>query len=448
MKSKKRTKSAPKTRRTKKPSLFIVVPLVLISFFVIAATIYKITEFILTNYAFTNLPKLEISLTEVPLEAINSNSKSVKYPNNLITLTADNGSSTFNNVEIKGHGNSTWAQIKKPYQLKLDTKSDLIKDKPAKKWLLLANYLDPTHLRNDLAFHLEKILNEEYALSGDFVELYMNDLYEGLYYLSEKVEIGKSRVDLKDSSGIIVELDNFYTDFEDCHYDDKHNCLTNKDSVNDDKKQESTDSFLKNFMSLQSAIKNKDYKKIKSLIDIDSFAKYFLLNEFSSNVDAYSSSFYMYKDGESDQIHAGPGWDFDYSFGSYALDTPFAESNFDLLHSPSEEMALKTYLEKGSDAFSHGSSVSTILYELMEIPEFEARVREIYQETLSGKSDELLDYIKSQAEYIRPAALRDQERWKLETDFDEEIDHLVDWVAKRCDHFERTYGKNTNQQSN
>ena len=89
---------------------------------------------------------------------------------------------------------------------------------------------------------------------------------------------------------------------------------------------------------------------------------------------------------------------------------------------------------------SYVSSISTILYDLMDIPEFEQRVKEIYQETLSGKGDEILDYIRSQAEYIKPAVKRDQERWKSKSNFDEEIDYLIDWVAKRYDHFEQTYG--------
>ena len=88
--------------------------------------------------------------------------------------------------------------------------------------------------------------------------------------------------------------------------------------------------------------------------------------------------------------------------------------------------------------------LSSLLYNLMDIPEFKTRVREIYQETLSGKGDDLLNYIQNQASYIKEAALRDANRWKLQTDFDEEIDYLIDWVAKRYNHFEQTYNINSN----
>ena len=201
--------------------------------------------------------------------------------------------------------------------------------------------------------------------------------------------------------------------------------------------------FVFSINSLHEAISNKDYEAIAEIIDVDSFAKYYLISEFAVNPDAYSSSFYMHKDGKEDKIYAGPIWDFDMAFGNtYWGDN---EMDFDKIHSPFETMVFKNYLV--SPNASHASTISTILYDLMEIPEFEARVKEIYQGTLSGKGDQILDYIKSQAEYIKPAAKRDQERWKLKTNFDEEIDYLIDWVAKRYDHFEQTYGANSQESS-
>ena len=45
-------------------------------------------------------------------------------------------------TEIRGRGNSTWSQPKKPYRLKLDKKTDLLGMGKSKHWVLLANYLD------------------------------------------------------------------------------------------------------------------------------------------------------------------------------------------------------------------------------------------------------------------------------------------------------------------
>ncbi|MDO5480118.1 MAG: CotH kinase family protein [Candidatus Saccharibacteria bacterium] len=442
MKKKKRAKvkSAPKVKRTKKISIFVIIPLILISLFVIAATIYKIVEIILTNNSSTNLPKLEISLSEAPIEQIDMGSKDTKYLNSVATLTTNDGSTTYYDVEIKGRGNVTWEQPKKPYQIKFNEKENLFNFGENKKWILLANYLDATSLRTDIAFYLEKLLDEDFALSGDFVELSIDNNYRGLYYLTEKAEIGKSRINLDDPYGLLIEVDNVYGKLEGCYYSKSNDCLIIKEAVNNDNEEKSSQDFMDELNLLIDAIEEKKYDDVSSIIDIDSFAKYFLLSEFTANPDAYSTSFFMYKNGPESKIYAGPGWDFDLALGNKNWSPKWVDQEF---YSPFETMYLKKYINRSTKGAR--TSLSILIYDLMEIPEFSQRVKEIYQETLSGRGDELLEYIKSQAEYIRPAALRDQERWKIKTDFNEEVDYLIDWVAKRYNHFERTYGTNAEQ---
>ena len=429
----KRKKRVGTKRRSTKTPITVKVSLIIIVFFVLFATVFKITELILTNKT-DNFPKLEISLRDVSIEEIDAGIKDIKYPNNTATLTINGNPTTYKNVEIKGRGNTTWEKIKKPYQIKFENKENLFNLGNEKKWILLANFLDPTSLRNDIAFYLEKILDENFMLSGAFTELYIDNNYRGLYYLTEKVEISKSRINLDDPFDIIVELDNLYGKDPSCHYDNyQKNCFVIKGSVNADNEETSIEQFLHSFNSLGIAIKHKDWDEIQNLIDVDSFAKYYLLNEFAVNPDSYSTSLFMYT--QNGKIHAGPGWDFDFALGNNIWSVEGIDQNVFL--SPFETMALKNYLNKG---IPHLDTVSTFFYDLLDVPEFETRVKEIYQETLSGHGEELLEYIKSQAEYIKPAAMRDQERWKLKTNFDEEVDYLIDWVAKRYDHFEQTYG--------
>lgn len=447
-------------KRSSRNPLIVKISLVIIVFFVLFATIFKITELIITNKKDVIFPKLEISLNDVPIEQINSETKDIKYYDNTINIITEDETTTFKNVELKGHGNSTWASLKKPYQIKLAQKSDLFGYNAAKKWLLLTNYLDETYLRNDTAFFLQHLLNSKNPINGQFLELYIDDNYYGLYYLTEKVEIGENRINLKDSSGIIVELDNLHTTEENCPiYSKNGDCFNLKDAVNKDiyttpivstgpnSYISSTPmvTFIDKINQLITSINKKDFSSIENIIDIDSFAKYFLINEFTDNPDAYGSSFFFYFDGENDKIHAGSGWDFDASLGNPYL--AIEGIDHDELISPLHDMILKEYIpEKTSrknTSPQHLERISTLLYDLMEIPEFENRVKEIYQETLSGRNEELLDHIRSQAEYIREAALRDQDRWKIKANFDDEVDYLIDWVAKRYDHFEQTYGKDS-----
>ena len=70
-------------------------------------------------------PTINITLNEITLKDINGGSKETKYEGNELVLSTDEGDSQFFDVEIKGRGNSTWGQEKKPYQIKFDQKVDL-----------------------------------------------------------------------------------------------------------------------------------------------------------------------------------------------------------------------------------------------------------------------------------------------------------------------------------
>lgn len=431
----KRKKRVGTEKRVAKTPIIVKVSLIIIVLFVFFATTFKIVEIIITNKG-DDFPKLEISLKDVPIEQIDAGTKDIKYPNNTITITTNDKTITYDDIEIKGRGNFTWGQLKKPYQIKFSENTELFNHGATKKWVLLADYLDPTHLRNNTAFFLADLIDENYAHQGNPIELQIDHDYRGLYYIVKKIGVNKAGINLKNEDGILVELDNSYGKNEDCLYDIKSNCYVVKDIVNEDYTDQALENLLSSLNKVYDATKEQDYQAISEIIDIDSFAKYYLISEFTVNPDAYNSSFYMYQDGKDAKIYAGPVWDFDMAFGNiYWRDS---EMDFDKIHSPFETMVFRNYLI--SPSASHTSASSTILYDLMEIPEFEQRVKEIYQETLSGHGEELLDYIKSQANYIRPAALRDQDRWKLKTNFDEEVDYLIDWVAKRYDHFEQTYG--------
>ena len=57
------------------------------------------------------------------------------------------------------------------------------------------------------------------------------------------------------------------------------------------------------------------YEQLDRVIDVESFAKMYLLQELSKNVDAGSTSYYVYyHDGK---LHAGVAWDYDWAFGQY-----------------------------------------------------------------------------------------------------------------------------------
>ena len=104
-------------------------------------------------------------------------------------------------IEMKTRGNTTFWPDKKPYQIKFDKKQDLFGMGKAKKWILLANYYDGTMVRTKVFFDLADEIGLDYTGKSAFVDLYIDGDYRGVYQITEKIEIGSTRVDLKDEYG-------------------------------------------------------------------------------------------------------------------------------------------------------------------------------------------------------------------------------------------------------
>ena len=101
-------------------------------------------------------------------------------------------------VKIRGRGNYTWEHPKKPYKIKLDTKADLFGMGANKHWVLIAEYVDPTHVRNGVMPGISETLGMEYTATNQPVVVVLNGEYNGLYHLSENIRIGKERVNIFD----------------------------------------------------------------------------------------------------------------------------------------------------------------------------------------------------------------------------------------------------------
>lgn len=101
---------------------------------------------------------------------------------------------------IRGRGNTTWTNSeKKPYQMKLSKKADLLgTGEKTKTWLLIANAADPTLLRNTISLKLALYMGSEGTPSCEPCDLYYNGEYRGSYLLTEKVKVEKNGVNIDD----------------------------------------------------------------------------------------------------------------------------------------------------------------------------------------------------------------------------------------------------------
>lgn len=121
-------------------------------------------------------------------------------------------------TEIKGRGNSTFKDyVKKPYQIKLEKKVDLIGNQSSekcKKWVLLTNAPDNTLIHNSVTFALAQALGMAYTTNYEPIDLYYDGEYRGSYLLTEKVEIDSSRIDIENLDDAIEEANEGNAAFE------------------------------------------------------------------------------------------------------------------------------------------------------------------------------------------------------------------------------------------
>ncbi len=388
------------------------------------------------------LPRLSIVLNDTTLEEIHNNGKNVKYSGNKVILNDDGMISDWQNVEIKGRGNYTWWDEKKPYRLKFQDGVEMLGLSRTRKKILLTNNLDDTLIRNDMGFFLAKMVGENSVSPGEFVWLNIDDQDLGVYYMVNPVEVSKKSVDLKNEYGVLVELNNSNCELEENWYVAKSgDCLTIKDAVNTYNNEESMKLFMEKFNKLEKAAEEGHYDVVEEVADVKSMAEYFLISDFSVNPDAYVTSFYLYKDGKDDKIHAGPAWDFDSAFGNINLGLELMGEDF---YNPWADDSRKGYAlgwelyddtTKSYSIVGIDNSISKLMYHLYEIPEFQDLVKDVYTQRMKGKQGEILNYLRDRARDIREDALLDMAMWN-KNDFDDAVQYLEWWIEQRFDYFE------------
>jgi hypothetical protein len=364
---------------------------------------------------------MEIKLRDTTLEGLNSGEKKIEYAGNTIAIY-DAGGSLINfqeNVRIQGRGNTTWDKKKKPYQIRLTDKQNLFGLGATKRWVLLANYYDSTHLRNTFALSLARKMGIYGTTDGTHIELYINGEYLGLYYLCHKAEISDVVLDLHNEDGIMMELDQPYLeediDFYSIYGD--HLCL--KDAVSEDEevKKKAVKDFERKWNALCYYAKNKNWDEVRQRIDVDSFANYYILNEFAFNLDATLTSFFVYTDGVGDIIHTGPAWDFDKCLGNR-------------WGGATELMWAYQSLHNENDPNTH------LIMWLMDIPQFRTRVVELWGGLVRDYVHEAKNEILEMAGTIRQAAVVNNERWSRD-DFDISLNNFSGWIDARIDILDR-----------
>lgn len=233
---------------------------------------------------------------------------------------------------IRLRGNSTQNFPKKPFAVKLASKSKVLGMPKHKRWVLLANWMDRTMLRNAVAFEVAHQTENAFTDGlgwnphGYSVEVIMDGRHVGNYFLCEQIKIDGERVNIKDCIEDIIGDGNANPTMADCgyllefddNYDEVDKFRTGRGlpcMFKDEVSKYSSDIYNQvkaRIEAVESNLEAGNYEAAYNDLDINSVIDYFFVQELTFN-DEYKhpKSVYMLIDGDG-KLTAGPVWDFDW----------------------------------------------------------------------------------------------------------------------------------------
>lgn len=281
------------------------------------------------------------------------------------------------------------------------------------EWVLNGPYLDKSLIRNYMWYNIAGEIMD-YAPNVRFCELIINGDYRGIYLLAESVSTGEDcRLDLtvtekgQTITGYLLRIDrpkeeeldavrNIYS------FTERTNILANDISIRYPGKnkltQEMAEEIEKDFARFEKAMYSYDYDSEKygyrKYIDVDSYVDYYIINEFSKNLDAGNYSTYIYlRPGDKYKLCV---WDFNNACNNY----------------PTNDV--NTVGIKDTNGITGFTMHSKLFFDmLLRDKDFVSAVIKRYEELRKTYlSDAYLEaYIRDTVEYLGPAIGRDSERW-------------------------------------
>lgn len=358
------------------------------------------------------------------------------HPSDEATLT------TTAQIRVRGHSSRLFE--KSPYQLDFvdengEAAPAAVMGMPAhSEWVLYGPYLDKSLVRNYMWYNIAGEVME-WAPNVRYCELILNGEYRGLYLMVETITDGEDcRLNLSTTeqnvktTGYLLRGDR--TTQEDLGgqrdiYTYLERMLTLRTDIlikypgRSSLTQELRQEIELDYAAFEKALYSYDYDTDDygywNYIDVDNFVDYFLINEFSLNVDAGRYSTYIYKDLSGKFKLAV--WDFNNACDNFPTD-PLTPDQINMV--------------------SH-----TWYFMLCKSEDFVERLLDRYDELRASVLNEtyLLNYIDETLAYLGPAVERNNQRWNdamtqwepltpVERNLhshEEAVDQLKEWLYER-----------------
>lgn len=300
-------------------------------------------------------------------------------------------------------------------------------------WILNSLAFDPSLMRDFISYQLSNDIGA-YATRAVYCELIVNGDYNGLYMLMEKIKIDTDRLNLVK----LTSNDNSQPDIGG-GYVTKADKTTGGDPVawvmpsysgwgvdyiHEQPKPEDITNLQHNyirqvFLNFQSAASAQNASLVNgfpSMIDIPSFLDFMLINELSSNVDAYQFSTFFHKD-RGGKLRAGPVWDHNLTFGNDLFIWGFDRSHTDVWQ------------------FNYENRGSKFWKNLFDQPNFRCYLAKRWNEF--SATGGVLNYntintmIDMVSDTIAEARVREEQRWGTIGDYPAHIADMKIWLQTR-----------------
>jgi subtilisin-like proprotein convertase family protein len=301
---------------------------------------------------------VNFSSSNLPIIKIVTGSQSIpNEPKVMVDMgIINNGSSVRNNlndtpndyngkVMIEVRGSSSQQFAKKSYSFKTvntlgnELNISLLGMPAENEWVLHAPYSDKTLMRNYLTYNIANAMGR-WAARTKYVELVIDGEYQGVYVLMEAITRSSDRVDIAKltptdnagdslTGGYIIKIDRRNGSNIDGWYSNIAS-TSPSDTIfyqyhypESDRITQQQKTYIQDYVrDFEQALLSSNYKDpvngYRKYIDMESFVDYFILTEFSKNIDGYRLSTYLYKDKDSKggKLTLGPVWDYDLAYGN------------------------------------------------------------------------------------------------------------------------------------
>lgn len=330
--------------------------------------------------------------------------------------------------EVRGRGNSSWSwtyMSKNPYRIKFPKKQkqspfNLTEDR---QWVFIANKQNGSMTTNSIAQKIAAMVDGEALCHMIPIDLYVNGHYRGSYCFTEKIGISDNSVAIDETTGCLLELDDYYD--EDFRFrDDTYNLPVNvKDPDFTEVDEERIITFDDVKASFNSLTETLYYGgDITQHIDMESWAKFWLVNDLVRNVETYHpKSCYLFNENPAagNLWKFGPAWDFDWAFGY--------EESYSYFNTGATE-----------DLYSNRSGKAGYNF-YNALRNSEAGKRAYYKEWLDfvaeGRVEELKEYIQDYTEFALASIAHNNDanvNEKNSTDYVATIGRSQQWMNDRA----------------